>query len=76
MMDTIGRTCKSIWTRVLPKVYSYLRRTRFVREVIDAETNVKNCQEIPPDLREGEREMIWVNQDESLFYVNDDAVGT
>ena len=59
----------------LPKVKSYIRHTRIVREVIDAETGEKTWEEIPPTLYEGEREVIWLNQDESLFYANDDAGG-
>ena len=59
----------------LPRVKDYIRRTRIVREVIDVETGVKTWEEIPPTLNEGEREVIWLNQDESLFYANDDAGG-
>ena len=60
----------------LPRVQSYLRRTRFVREIIDPETGDKRWEEVSPELLEGEREVIWVNQDESLCYANDDAGGT
>ena len=59
----------------LPKVKEYLRRTRMMREVIDVETGTKTWKEVPPDLDEGEREVIWVNQDESLFYANDADCG-
>ena len=59
----------------LPLVKSYIRRTRFVREVISVETGEKSWEEVPPDLLPGEREIIWINQDESLFYANDDAGG-
>lgn len=45
-------------------------------QIIDADTGVKSWIEDPPDLREGEREVIWINQDESLFYATDDAGGT
>ena len=44
-------------------------------KVIDVETGTKSWVEIPPELAEGEREVIWVNQDESLFYANDDDFG-
>ena len=57
----------------LPRVKSYLRRTRFVREIIDPKTGDKRWEEVPPELLEGEREVIWINQDESLFYANDDV---
>ena len=59
---------KYLHTGFLPLVKSYLRRTRFVREIIDVETGVKSWQELPPELEEGEREVIWINQDESLCY--------
>ena len=72
MCTTMGmtvQTCKNIYTRFfLPLVKSYLRHTRFVREIIDVETGVKSWQEVPPELEEGEREVIWINQDESLCY--------
>ena len=52
-----------------------MKRTHIMREVVNAETGVSEWEEMPPDLQEGEREVIWVNQDESLFYANDDAGG-
>ena len=60
----------------LPRVRSYLRRTRLVHEIIDHKTGIKRWEEVPPELEEGEKEVIWINQDESLFYANDDAGGT
>lgn len=47
-----------------------------MREIIDHKTGAKRWEEVPPELEEGEKEVIWINQDESLFYVNDDAGGT
>ena len=66
---------KYLHASFLPKVKSYVRRTRIMREVTNVDTGETTWEEIPPDLKEGEREVIWVNQDESLFYANDDAGG-
>ena len=59
----------------LPRVKNYMRRTRIMREVTNADTGETTWEELPPELEEGEREVIWLNQDESLFYANDDAGG-
>ena len=59
----------------LPRVKNYMRRTRIVREMINTETGETTWEEFPPELEQGEREVIWLNQDESLFYCNDDAGG-
>ena len=66
---------KYLHASFLPRVKSYVRRTRIMREVTNVETGEKTWEESPPDLLPGEREVIWINQDESLFYANDDAGG-
>lgn len=59
----------------LPKVKKFLRRTRLMREVVDVSDGTRSWQEVPPTLFDDEVEIIWVNQDESLFYATEGDSG-